>query len=325
MQCSILIVSYNTRDILERCLERLYASQGIEEYEVIVVDNASSDGSPEMLRRRFPMARLVAMPWNTGFARANNLALRESSGKFLALLNPDAFVRPDTLAAALRFMHARPSAGACGGLLLSEEGAAAPSARRFPSAFSKFCQLWGLADRFAGSPLFDRHDYRHRDLAAPLPVDWVPGTFTVLRRSALLGLPLFDERYFMYYEETDLCRRLAAQGYEVWFVPDVKVAHIGGASAKTVKKDFDASGAQVLLWRLRSEYLYLRKNHGPLTVLAHAGIEMALHATRMAANVFRSGPKARSKRQDARRRLTLCLRALADTRLGAFSPAAPWT
>lgn len=324
MRCSIFIISYNTRHTLERCLERLYSSKGIKEHEVVVVDNASSDGSPDMVRERFPNVRLLAMSWNTGFARANNLALRESRGEFLVLLNSDAFVQPDALSTALSFMDAHPSAGACGGLIIAEDGSAAPSARRFPTAFSKFCQLWGLAHRYAGSPLFDRHDYRHRDLAEPIPVDWVPGTFTVLRRSALEGLPLFDERFFMYYEETDLCRRLAKSGYGVWFVPDVRVTHIGGESAKKVPQHFDVSGSQISLWRLRSEYLYLRKNHGLFAVLAHACIEMTLHMARMAVNSFRAGQTARDKIRDARRKLGMCLRALTDTRLGAFSPAVPW-
>lgn len=324
MNCSIFIVSYNTRDILARCLEQLLASQHADKHEIIVVDNASSDGSAAMVRDRFPRVRLVALGWNMGFARANNIAFSQSKGDFIILLNPDAFVEHDAIANALQFMLSTPSAAACGGLIMDKDGHAAPSARRFPTLFAKVCRMWGLADRFAGSLLFDAHDYRHASIDAPFPVDWVPGTFTVLRRAALGNGVLFDERFFMYYEETDLCLRLRKQGYQVWFLPTARVSHIGGASAKTVRKHFDASGAQISLWRLRSEYLYFRKNHGLHAVIAHALVETTRHLARMAVNSIRPGDAARDKRADSQHKLRLCLDALSDTRFGSFSPPPPW-
>lgn len=324
MDCSIFIVSYNTREILARCLEHLFTSQGNLSMEVFVVDNDSKDGSADMVRERFPQAKLMAMDWNMGFARANNAAFARSSGEFVILLNPDAFVEPDAIARALSFMHENPQAAACGGLIMDGHGGKAPSARRFPTGFAKFCRMWGLADRFAGSPLFDKHDYRHCDLSRPMQVDWVPGTFTVIRRKALTNDKLFDERFFMYYEETDLCLRLQRQDWQVWFVPSVLVTHLGGASAKTVKKDFDSSGAQVSGWRLRSEYLYFRKNFGLPAVLLHAGIEISRHWVRIAVNSLRNGEEAAHKNKDSRRKAQLCLEALADTGYGSISPKAPW-
>lgn len=324
MTCSIFIVSYNTRDILARCLEQLLAAQHAVEHEIIVVDNASADGSAAMVRQRFPQVQLVALDMNMGFARANNIAFGQSTGEFVILLNPDAFVEHDAIANALQFMQRTPSAGACGGLILDEDGHAAPSARRFPTLFAKICRMWGLADRFAGSPLFDAHDYRHTSIDKPFTVDWVPGTFTVLRRAALGNGQLFDERFFMYYEETDLCLRLRQGGYQVWFVPAVRVSHIGGASAKTVKKHFDSSGSQLSLWRLRSEYLYFRKNQGLHAVIAHALVETTRHMVRILVNTIRRDDEAAHKRADSWRKLRLCLDALADTSLGAVSPPAPW-
>ncbi|GFM34465.1 glycosyltransferase family 2 protein [Desulfovibrio subterraneus] len=322
--CSVFIVSYNTREILARCLEHLFASNSGISMEVFIVDNDSKDDSVDMVRERFPQVILMPMDWNMGFARANNAAFARSTGEFVILLNPDAFVEPDAIAQALSFMHEHPKAAACGGLILDDHGGKAPSARRFPTSFAKFCRMWGLADRFSGSPIFDKHDYRNSDLSQPMQVDWVPGTFTVIRRKALADATLFDERFFMYYEETDLCLRLQRQGWEVWFVPSVRVMHLGGASAKTVKKDFDSSGSQVSGWRLRSEYLYFRKNFGLAAVLMHAGIEISRHWVRIFLNSLRKGEEAARKKTDSRRKAQLCQEALADTGYGSVSPKVPW-
>jgi N-acetylglucosaminyl-diphospho-decaprenol L-rhamnosyltransferase len=322
---STVIVSFNTRDILRGCLTELFAnSQGLD-MEVFVVDNRSSDGSAQMVEREFPKVHLIANTENLGFAAANNQAFRLARGRYIVLLNPDAFVKPGALQAAVSFMERTPGCGICGGRLVDLDGHLDPSARRFPTWPAKLSTLTGMSSRYPGSPVFNRHDFggfahdRHRE------VDWVPGTFVVLRQRMLAQIGLFDERFFIYYEETDLCLRARKNGWTVFFVPEAEVVHIGGASSKTRKdKEFDPAGAQVLSFRMRSEWLYHRKNGSLFTVLANAGVEFAWHLLRMWANRAKGRPGASSKRAGSANVIRLIRKTLRDTAFGRRSPAVPW-
>lgn len=323
--CSICIVNYNTELLLRECLTSLIAATQWISCEIFVVDNASSDNSVAMVQKEFPQVTCIAMPWNSGFARANNSAFEQSTGEFFILLNPNAKLNADAIRNALTFMNVTALAGVCGGAICDAEGHVAPSARCFPSLFATFCRMWGLSECFSGSTWFGNHDYRHMDLSHPIRVDWVPSTFAVLRRAALEGESLFDERFFMYYEETDLCLRLHQRHWEVWFVPTVHIMHWGGASARTVQKDFDGTSAQISRWRMRSKYLYLYKHYGIFYVFGSLSIELSRHLVRVLVNALRKGDDAKEKRLDSQRKIQLCLDALRDTRWGRISPPAPWT
>lgn len=324
MKASVFIVSYNTVGLLRQCLASLAASEASFEYEVFVVDNVSADGSADMVRREFPGVRLIANDVNVGFAAANNQAYRESTGEFLFLLNPDAVVRPGAIASAVAFMEAHPEAGMCGGRICNPEGGLEPSARRFPGVFSNFFILSGLSSRYPDSPLFGRADYKWFDHRSAIEVDWVPGAFTAIRRTMLEQTGFFDERFYLYYEETDLCLRAHRAGWKVYFIPEAEIVHDAGACSKTRKNlDFDTGGSQLLSFRLRSEYLYFRKNHGLLPVLGNAVVEMGWHLLRIVANAG-GGVERSAKRRYSRSIVRGTWRALCDTRLGRTSPPRPW-
>ncbi|MGQ9921891.1 MAG: glycosyltransferase family 2 protein [Desulfobacca sp.] len=324
MKISVIIVSYNTSQLLHACLTSLVEANSSHEVEIFVVDNDSRDDSVAMVRRHFPQVRLIANRQNLGFAAANNQAYQEISGNYIVLLNPDARLQPGSLDRIVDFMEAHPEVGICGGRVVNSQGQLEPSARRFPNSLFKFLIISGLSDRFAHSRFFARADYKYFDHQTPLAVDWVPGTFTILRRAMLDQIGFFDDRFFLYYEETDLCLRAKRAGWQVYFFPGAEVVHVGGACSKTRKDlQLDLGGSQLLKFRLRSELLYFRKNFGLGALLANAGVEMAFHLLRCLVNMW-PGEEYQRKRQYSLAILRHCLQALRDTHWGLISPAVPW-
>ena len=197
---SIVIVSFNTRELLGRCLDALLEEcarlgPGLSA-EILVVDNASRDGSAQMVEENYAHSsvpvRLFASQINLGFGAANNLAITEAEGRFIILLNSDAFFHPGALEAAIRLIEAHPRAGASGAQLLNEDGSWQPSARSFHSIYRDALVLSGLPDRFPHSRLFGSPDRSWADPQEPAQVDWVTGAFMILRREALATVGLFD-------------------------------------------------------------------------------------------------------------------------------------
>ena len=321
---SIIMVSYNSKEVIDRCLASLRASRIRGPVEIIVVDNHSQDGTPAMIEENFPEVDLIVNRENKGFAAANNQGLAAAMGDFVLLLNPDTVVRPQTIQRALDFMAANPQAGLCGARLMSPEGVQQPSARRFPDAWTKCLTLSGISRRFPGSRVFNGHEYGHVNQSQDVEVDWVPGAFALCRREALGGMPLFDERFFLYYEETDLCRRLKQAGWKVYFVAGAEVVHIGGASSATTKESFDRHARQVRKYRMRSEWLYFYKNHGLMSVWATAGVEFGWHLLRLVKNLCSLSKTHIAKANDSLTLLTLLTRSLMETRFGRVSPPRPW-
>ncbi|MBK1699962.1 glycosyltransferase family 2 protein [Thiococcus pfennigii] len=323
---SVVIVSFNTRELLAECLTTLAARAGTVSYEVIVVDNASRDGSADLVAERFPEAVLIRSERNLGFAAANNLGFAAARGRFLVLLNSDAFLEPQALERAVAHMEANPRAGLGGARLIGRDGAWQPAARRFPSPLREFLTLSGLAARYPRSRFFGQLDRTWADPLAPAAVDWVPGAFAILPRDLIARIGAFDEAFFLYYEEVDLCRRIRAAGLEVWYWPDVVVVHIGGESSRTqthLEMSAAGKGAQLTLWRMRSELLYYRKHHGWLGAWAVRQIETRWHQLR----AWRNGgedPPRRAKRAESTAIVELMARAWRDTDGGRTSPPRPW-
>ena len=317
---SVIVVSYNTRDILRRCLARLIEELATVDGEAIVVDNASADGSADMVASEFPQVRLLRSAANLGFAAGNNRGFALARGRYVVLLNPDAFLGEGSLARALAHMERSPRVGIAGGRLQDPAGRLQPSGRLFPSLLNEALVTSGLAARYPRSRLFGRFDRTWADPGRAARVDWVPGAFTIIRGRALGEAGGFDERFFLYYEEVDLCRRMAQAGYEVWYWPDIVITHIGGASSKTVKThEFSSAGSQLTLWRLRSALLYYRKHHGTLAAWGLAAVESLWHRLRIAAN---AGNPA--KHESSRRQIGLVRQAWTDTAGGALCPPRPW-
>jgi GT2 family glycosyltransferase len=315
---SVVIVSFNTRDVLRECLQTLAREAGAVTYETLVVDSASRDGSPEMIASEFPAVRLFRSPRNLGFAGANNVAFPECKGRYVVLLNSDAFLTPGSLPSSVAQMDAHPRAGIGGVRLVGRDGSWQPSARMFPSLLNDFLLLSGLSSRFPQSRFFGRVDRTWADPDEEAETDWVPGAYSIIRRAALEQVGYFDGRFFLYYEEVDLCRRFKNAGFQVWYFPGIKVVHLGGESSKTLRQlKMSSAGAQLTLWRMRSALLYYRKHHGWQAWLAKQA-ESAWHGVRALKN-WKS-----SKGEESLEIVRLMDRAWKDTQGGHISPAKPW-
>jgi GT2 family glycosyltransferase len=325
IDASIVIVSFNTRDILRECLQTLQREAGQVAYETIVVDNASHDGSAEMVAGEFPAVRLVGSAVNLGFAGANNRGFALARGRYVVLLNSDAFVHAYALERAVEHMDTNPHAGLGGGLLLGRDGRWTPSARMFPSPINELLTMSGLAAKYSRSRWFGRVDRTWADPLEPAPVDWVPGAFTIIRRELLEQLGYLDERFFLYFEEVDLCRRLKVAGHQVWYWPDIVVTHIGGESAKAVRHlKMSSAGAHLTLWRMRSQLLYYRKYYGALGAWSTTVVETGWNRLRALYNSVSSDPARSSKAQESRTEIAIMKQAWRDTLGGQICPPKPW-
>jgi N-acetylglucosaminyl-diphospho-decaprenol L-rhamnosyltransferase len=265
-----LLVSYNTKALLTPCLEALdKALAPIGGGQVIVVDNASRDGSAEFLQNNRPDVTLIQSKENVGFGRANNLALPLVKSRFLLLLNTDAFVPPDALVGPLAYMEEHPECGVLGVRLVGRDGEPQPGCRSFPTPWNSFWARAGITRRFGGPRMVDDEQWDHRDTRE---CDWVPGCYYLIRREVLDRVGLFDPRFFLYYEEVDHCREVKNAGWRVVFYPHVDVVHLGGESAKS-DGDISKLGRQLDGLQLESGFLYYRKHHGLAGAIAFLLLE----------------------------------------------------
>ena len=254
MDLAVITVSYNTRELLADCLESALAGLGRSglEGKVWVVDNASADGSAEMVRRRFPTVTLVAHDENLGFAAGNNLALQamgfggEARPRHVLFLNPDTHVVGDALGALVRFMDGTETAGAAGAGLVHGDGSFQHSAFAFPGLAQIFLDCFPLHHRLLDSRLNGRYPRELYEAGRPFPVDHPLGAALMVRGDALAQVGSFDERYFMYCEEIDLCRRIRRAGWEIFCVPAAEIVHLVGQSTQQFRDTMF-----VALWRSR--------------------------------------------------------------------------
>lgn len=321
---SVVIVSFNTRDVLRECLLSVYREVGSLHAEVIVVDNASTDGSAAMIEQEFPGVALIRSEVNLGFGRANNLGFRSARGRYVVLLNSDAFLTEGSLGRSVAHMDANPNAGLGGARLIGRDGSWQPSARMFPTVLSDLIVLSGLAARFPRSHFFGRADRTWANQMEAATVDWVPGAYSIIRAEAIAAAGPFDPRFFLYSEEVDLCKRIKQKGYEVWYWPDIAVAHIGGESSRQIRLlELSRSGAQLTLWRMRSTLLYYRKHHGVTAWFAML-LEVIWYWIRSYRRQLSRDPDRRNSARADRRLVSIMSQAWHDTRGGRFSPSQPW-
>ena len=258
LDLSVVIVNWNVRELLRRCLRSVLASQRFSGLaaEVIVVDNASSDGSVEMVRAEFPQVRLMANEENLGFTRANNQGIAASRGRYVLLLNPDTEVIGDALGAMVDYMDVHPDVGALGPMLLNPDGSVQSSRRRFPTLATALLEStvfqWELS---RDNRVLRRYYVLDRPDDEVQEVDWVTGACILMRREAIEEVGPLDEGFFMYSEELDWCRRARERGWKVVYLPTARVIHYGGKSSE-----------QVLPFRhiqfQRSKIIYFRKHYG---------------------------------------------------------------
>ena len=263
MKLSVVIVNYKVRYYLEQCIDSvLKATEGIG-MELLVVDNHSQDGSVEYLRKRFGnRIRLIESNHNLGFARANNIAIRQSSGDYVLLLNPDTFVGENSLRQVLQFMDEHPQAGAAGAMMHNADGSLAPESRRgLPTIFVSLKKMLGLSRRYYLS---------HLPWDAPGRIDVISGAFCLLRRSAIKQVGLLDEDFFMYGEDIDLSYRILKGSFENWYVP-APIVHYKGESTQKSSFRYVHVFYEAML-------IFFRKHYGHLSWLVTLPIKTAIYA-----------------------------------------------
>lgn len=273
---SIIIVSYNVRQLLLDCLKSITDTCRQIGHEVIVVDNNSADGTVDVLRKTYSRINVIANSENAGFARANNQGYAASSGEYLLLLNPDTVIRPGAVKTVLDFMERTPDCGLAGCRLAGGAGKLQKSVRRFPSVAENLLQAVFL-DR-----LFYRHNWKRTYYAKePFPIDYCAGAFMMVRRAALGGMPPLNEEFFMYAEEKDLCLRLRRKGWKTYFVPGAEITHLGG---KSTEQDYGRMFSELHV----SQVKYFKANYSP----AHAWLMTLSWGLVILANVIYSLPLA---------------------------------
>ena len=247
---SIVIVNWNTKDLLPQCLKSFDQASDRLKMEVFVVDNGSVDRSVELVREKFPEVIVIQNPMNLGFAKANNQAMKRSKGKYILLLNPDTQVKEGAVENLTHFMDAHPEVGIAGAKLLNSDGYKQNSIANFPSLatelLNKSLLRWLFPKTFPG---------KERNISEPIEVDSIIGACMMVRREAMEQVGLLDEDYFLFLEETDWCYRMKKAGWKVYHVPQAEVYHFQGKSAEKDKKR-----AKVEYYC--SRYQFFKKNRG---------------------------------------------------------------
>jgi hypothetical protein len=246
MDLSIIVVNWNTRDLLRDCLESVEETVRDLSYEVIVVDNASTDGSVAMLRERFPRVRVIENTENRGFGAANNQAMKIMAGRYALLLNSDTRLTEDAVQSFFSFLESRPDVAMACGQLLNADGSRQNSIAAFP----------GLLTLLTNTPFLEylfpkRFPSKRNDYAGPIEVDSAIGACLMVRKAAIDAVGMFDERYFFFFEETDWARQMNAAGWKVFFVPTAFIHHLQGQSiGRNIRSRIEF---------YRSRYKYFRK------------------------------------------------------------------
>ena len=261
MKLSIVIVSYNVRTFVEQCLDSVQkASEGLST-EVFVVDNASADDTVEVIGSRYPWVHLIANSENLGFASANNIAIRQSVGEYVLLLNPDTVVGEDTLRQTVGFMDVHHEAGGAGVMMHNADGTLAPESRRaIPTPWVSCLKMLGFTKRYYMS---------HLPWDQPSQIEVISGAFCLLRKKALDEIGLLDETFFMYGEDIDLSYRLLKGGWQNWYLP-YPIIHYKGKS--TQKSDY-----RYVHIFYQAMLIFFRKHYGHLSFFYTMPVKIAIY------------------------------------------------
>jgi len=305
MDISVIIVSWNGKRYLEECLESLSVTPPSRSTEIIVVDNASTDGSADMVEARFPNVKLIRSNENLGFAKANNLAIQESHGLYVSLVNSDVKVLPGCLDALADFLDRNVTVGNVGPRVLNPDMTMQSTCRRFPTLWNNLCMAAGLATAFKNSRFFAGEHMFYFRHDRTLPVNVLVGCFWMLRRETLEAVGLLDEDFFMYGEDLDWCRRCWKAGWRIVFFPGAKAIHYRGGSSSAQPLRFAVAQQKSVLH-------YWRKHHGFWGVLGIRSIILFHHVVRYWFAIVAGFTRAkRSAEADVRRQVSgACLREL---------------
>lgn len=258
MDLSIIIVNWNSREYLRQCIASILAETHGIEYEIVVIDNASFDGSGEMLRECYPQVRFIQGEKNLGFAKANNAAFHQSKGRHVLFLNPDTVLVGPAVNTMLDYLRRLPNAGAVGCKLLNADKTVQTSCiQPFPTILNQILDsevlraIWPTSSLWGNAPLFGGRN-------GPEEVDAISGACVTLKRSVFERVGFFSEDYFMYTEDIDLSHKIHGQGYRNYYVPDATIVHYGGGSTEKVLSNYAVNMMQESIWR------YFRKTRGSL-------------------------------------------------------------
>jgi GT2 family glycosyltransferase len=254
---SIVIVSWNTRDILRGCLNSVFEQTKNASFEVILIDNNSHDGSSDMVRREFPQVTLIANAQNRGFAAACNQGMLAASGRYILLLNPDTVVLDDAISRCINYADLHSDVGVVGCQVLEDENRITPTGFSFPSPLNIFLALSGLSRLFPRSRLFGRPELSWWDRHSERDIDVVTGMFMLVRREAIAQVGLMDEAYFVYSEEADWCYRFSQAGWRRVFTPSARIVHLDGGAKSTSQ-----ASKKMFVQLQKSTMIYHRKNLG---------------------------------------------------------------
>lgn len=299
MKISVIIVNYNVKYFLEQCLYSVRASLKGLEGEVFVVDNHSTDGSVDYLRPKFPEVIFIENQDNPGFAKANNQAIRQSTGEYVLLLNPDTVIGEESLRSLCFYLDEKPEVGGIGVKMLDGHGAFLPESKRsFPSPWVSFCKIFGLSKFFPHSRLFARYSLPYLNKDEGHRVEVLAGAFMLLRRKALDKVGLLDESFFMYGEDIDLSYRIVLGGYQNRYVPE-RILHYKGESTKHGDMKYVKAFYGAML-------IFYRKYYPQSGRLMRFLIRLAVWVRACLAVMFPKGSKKKGTGKKHRRILVLC-------------------
>jgi GT2 family glycosyltransferase len=268
MDLSVIILSYNTKDLLRKCLWSVFASKIDFKFEVLVPDNGSTDGSADMIKQDFPQAKFINTGGNIGFSKGNNIALRQAQGKYVLLLNPDTEVNPDTLDKSIKYLESHSEVGAMGCKVLLPSGQLDQACRRkFPNPKNSFLRLFGLS-KFS--------DYNFvTPIDQEIEVDAVMGAYMMVRKDLIDKVGLLDEDYFMYGEDLDWCWRIKEAGYKIMYYPACSITHYKYGSSQLIpfKTIRMAHKAMKIFYRKH----YAGKSNWLFNKLVYLGINLRMY------------------------------------------------
>jgi GT2 family glycosyltransferase len=302
---SVVIVAWNAKHYLQLCLESLATAPPRRSMEVFVVDNASTDGSAEMIETKFPWVKLIKSPENLGFAKGNNVAIRQCQGRYVALVNPDVIVLPDCLDALADFLDQNPKVGNVGPRVFNPDMTQQSTCRRFPTLWNNFCSATGLATKFTNSRFFAGEHMFYFAHDCTRSVDVIVGCFSMIRRDTFDQVGLLDEDLFMYGDDVDWCRRCWNAGWQVVFFPGARAIHDRGKITAPYPVRFAIAQQKSVLH-------YWSKHHGFWGTLGIRSILLFHHCLRYAAaTVYGFAQSTAGAEGGVRKRVSgACLREL---------------
>ena len=283
---SIVIVSYNTKDFLKKCIESVQDTSKNFTYEIIVVDNASSDGSSKMVSENFKDVTLIANKQNLGFSKANNLGVKKTSGRYVLFLNSDTLVFENTLRLMIEFMDSEKNAGAATcKVIMPDERIDDASHRGFPTPWNSFSHFSGLSKIFGKTKLFGGYNLGYLDFNKTHEIDALAGAFMLVRRDAGEQVSWWDEDYFFYGEDLDFCYKLKQMGWKIYYVPSVSILHYKGISGgiKKHSKEISTANKETIIKsqkeRFKAMRIFYKKHYEQkypwvVTRLVYAGISL---------------------------------------------------